>query len=70
MSSSYPALWNLSKIMPVAKTHDPANFVQSNGNNHAEPDHYAHRKKWNDESTSIRLEIKPHHNHSPSKNNE
>jgi hypothetical protein len=26
MSSSYPALWKLSKIMPVAKTNDPGSL--------------------------------------------
>jgi hypothetical protein len=45
-------------------------FVQSNGSNYAEPDHCTHRKKLNDESASIRLQIKPQHNHSPPKNNE
>jgi hypothetical protein len=57
--------------MPVAKTIDTGNlsdykpisisilpvFSISNGNIHAEPDHCAHRKKWNDESTSIGLSL-------------
>jgi hypothetical protein len=62
MSPSYPASWKLSKIMPVAKTNDPGSLSDNrmeNGNNHAEPDHCTHRKKWNDESTSIGLQIKP-----------
>jgi hypothetical protein len=71
MLSSYPALIEINKDYASGQDQQsrqslglqaykyPAKFVQTNGSNHGEPDHCTHRKKWNDESTSTRIQIKP-----------